>query len=182
MQYFIRVINVNCKLNRQKVNEYIIHIEIMKFAIYAKSAQLNSVFCLDFEFFHNFPPSRVVLRLQAFIWYYSQIWPVWLGINKEFYCHLLLCQVLSSMKMTKAPSSIFKLFLLKFCQRRRWQWNSWKNPWPSAVHQASPASQTFFKIYVWILRASVFIFMRFLLLQFSLNGIQMSIENADKLY
>ena len=33
VQYFIRVINVNCKLNRQKVNEYIIHIEIMKFAI-----------------------------------------------------------------------------------------------------------------------------------------------------
>ena len=33
MQYFITVINVNCKLNRQKVNEYIIHIEIMKFAI-----------------------------------------------------------------------------------------------------------------------------------------------------
>ena len=29
--------------------------EIMKYAIYAKSAQLNSVFCLDFEFFHHFP-------------------------------------------------------------------------------------------------------------------------------
>ena len=73
VQNSIGVINVNYKLNRQKVNEYIIHIEIMKFAIYAKSAQLNSVFCLDFEFFHNFPPSRVVLRPPAFIWYYGRI-------------------------------------------------------------------------------------------------------------
>ena len=48
----------------------------MKYAIYAKSAQLNSVFCLDFEFFHHFPPSRFVQRPPAFIWYYGRIWPV----------------------------------------------------------------------------------------------------------
>ena len=36
-----------CELQTKqaKANKYIIHIEIMKYAIYAKSAQLNSVFC-----------------------------------------------------------------------------------------------------------------------------------------
>ena len=34
--------------------------EIMKYTIYAKSTQLNTVFCLDLEFFHHFPLSRVV--------------------------------------------------------------------------------------------------------------------------
>ena len=32
----------------------------MKYAIYEKSAQLNSVFCLNLEFFYHFPPSRMV--------------------------------------------------------------------------------------------------------------------------
>jgi hypothetical protein len=73
-----------CELQTKytKGNRYIIHIEIMKYAIYAKSAQLNSVFCLDFEFFHHFPPSRVVQRPPAFIWYYGCIWPVWFLVKK----------------------------------------------------------------------------------------------------
>ena len=51
-----------CELQTKytKGNEYIIHIEIMKYAIYAKSAQLNLVFCLNLEFFYHFPPSRMV--------------------------------------------------------------------------------------------------------------------------
>ena len=32
----------------------------MKYAIYAKSAQPNSVFCMNLEFFYRFPPSRMV--------------------------------------------------------------------------------------------------------------------------
>ena len=49
----------SCELQTKytKGNKCKIYIEIMKYAIYAKSAQLNSVFCLDFEFFHHFPPT-----------------------------------------------------------------------------------------------------------------------------
>ena len=51
----------SCELQTKytKGNKCKIYIEIMKYAIYAKSAQLNFVFCLDFEFFHHFSPSRI---------------------------------------------------------------------------------------------------------------------------
>ena len=44
--------------------------------IYSKSAQQISVFCLDLEFFHNFPPSRIVQSPPTFNWLYGRIWPV----------------------------------------------------------------------------------------------------------
>ena len=34
----------------------------LEMCIYAKSTQLIFFFCLDFEFFHHFPPSRVVKK------------------------------------------------------------------------------------------------------------------------
>ena len=67
----------------------------MKYVIYAKSAQLNSVFCLDFEFFCHFPTSRFVQRPPAFIWYYGRIWPVWTGNSRFgiwFFTWPLLCR------------------------------------------------------------------------------------------
>ena len=61
----------SCELQTKytKGNKCKIYIEIMKYAIYAESAQLNSVFCLDFEFFHHFSPSRIAQSLPTFNWY-----------------------------------------------------------------------------------------------------------------
>ena len=61
----------SCELQTKyiKGNKCKIYIEITKYAIYAKFAQLNSVFCLDFEFFHTFSPSRITQSLPTFNWY-----------------------------------------------------------------------------------------------------------------
>ena len=44
--------------------------------IYSKSALRISVFWLDPEFFHNFPPSRIVQSPPSFNGKYGHIWPV----------------------------------------------------------------------------------------------------------
>ena len=62
-----------------KGNKYIIYLEIMKYAIYAKSPHPNSVFCLNLEFFYHFPPSRIVKSQPPLKWYYSKKRPVCKG-------------------------------------------------------------------------------------------------------
>ena len=76
---------IHHQTKHMKSNKYTICHEI---CVYAKFPYPYSVFCMNLEFFHHFPPSRVVQMLPAFFWYYGPIWPL---------CHgRLTCELLFS--------------------------------------------------------------------------------------
>ena len=50
-----------------------IYLKIHEISIDSKSAQQISVFCLDLELFHNFPPSRIVQSPPTFNRLYGRI-------------------------------------------------------------------------------------------------------------
>ena len=70
LQYFIMLIDV------KQQTKYIW--KDHEICINSKSTRQISVFCLDLEFFHNFPSSRIVQSPPSFIRLYGNIWPVWL--------------------------------------------------------------------------------------------------------
>ena len=72
LQHFIILVNVKQQSKYIKGNFLHDLLGSHEICVYAKSAHPNSVFCLDYEFFHHFQPSRIAKSLPtSFLFQFS---------------------------------------------------------------------------------------------------------------